>query len=176
MFGTQVPRPHPEFLTQEVWPRIQPNHTYNEVRWQLPCRRCADTISSVEIVEKVAVTSSQTEACFFRHHTANFLCFSLSSVQVLVCAAEQQGRLGLTVNSDAYVLSDIGQVVVPLEPWFLQLRMGTDRNRKVHGTYYWSRHSVFRQLSFYLFKMRMLQLSINLVSLGSKWASLSGSF
>lgn len=117
LLGTQVPRPHPEFLTREVWPGIQPNHTYKKVLWQLPCRPCTDTISSVEIVERVTVTSSQTEACFFRHHTANFLCFSLSSVQVSVRVAEQQGRLGLTVSSDAYVLSDIGQVVVPLEPW-----------------------------------------------------------
>lgn len=43
----------------------------------------------------------------------------------LVCVVEQQGKLGLTISSEACLVCDIGQVMVPLELWFPQLKMGT---------------------------------------------------
>lgn len=89
--------------------------------------------------------------------------------------AESQGKLGLTISLAANLLCDIGQVTVPLGLQFPQLKMGlVIGNSEVHG------HVIGQETSFgnhfLLCKARILHLGMNLGRLGSKWASLSGSF
>lgn len=95
-WGTRVPGPQPEILTQEVW--LGSSQTMLVIR--SPGGKLADAISSVEIVERVPATSSKTQlsvcsssitwgfhlskeqirfawVCFFRHNAAIF--FPLSA-------------------------------------------------------------------------------------------------
>lgn len=176
---------------------LQPNHAGNKVpgqeagRCYFFCRNCRKSPSDfaqipaerMQFLHHLGISSFQRtdKICMgllLQTQCSHFFPPLPAWRAGLVCVVEWQGKVGLTMSLDAYWLCEIREVIVPLGLQFLQPQQGNGQVGTINceDVLLIKMPIVFWQLCSLLCERRMLHSNTNWESLGSKGASLSGSF